>query len=145
MNSFVLPNELEPWVPPEERPPPPEADADAADGADAEARIGGRKRGREGMRGKKSSLPQWIEEAGGLKLWLDPRRTTDGYTGTGYRGVYDDYNCNSANKKAKPFVVVHEGKGCGRFATVEQAAVQYARIEIGMPPLVMATSKFFAG
>ena len=38
---------------------------------------------------------------------------------------------------AQPFTVKHDGVYKGRFATVEQAAVQYARLEMGMPPLVI--------
>ena len=34
---------------------------------------------------------QLLSEAGGLRLHLDPRRDTEGYAGTGYRGVQNDY------------------------------------------------------
>ena len=54
--------------------------------------------------------------------------------GTGYQGVSNDY-WPTGVKKLKPFVVHYNGAYAGRFATVEQAAVQYARLEEGMPPL----------
>ena len=75
-----------------------------------------------------------LTEAGGLRLHLDPRRNIDGYTGTGYAGVFNDY-WPTGFKKLKPFVVTHEGRYAGRFATVEHAAVQYARLDEGLPPL----------
>ena len=69
-----------------------------------------------------------------MALHLDPRRITDGYAGTGYLGVAEDWwHCGF--KKLRPFVVSFDGAYAGRFATVEQAAVQYARLEAGMPPL----------
>lgn len=75
-----------------------------------------------------------LTEAGGLRLHLDPRRNIDGYTGTGYAGVFNDY-WPTGFKKFKPFVVTYEGRYAGRFATVEHAAVQYARLDEGLPPL----------
>lgn len=81
---------------------------------------------------------QLLAEAGGLRLHLDPKRNAPGYSGTGYKGVFNDY-WPSGFKKYKPYTVVQDGKYHGRFATVEQAAVQYARLEMGMPPLRIET------
>ena len=75
-----------------------------------------------------------LTEAGGLRLYLDDRRMMDGYAGTGYEGVSYDY-WPTGYKKLKPYVVTFEGSYAGRFATVEQAAVQYARLEEGLPPM----------
>jgi len=71
-----------------------------------------------------------LTEAGGLRLHLDPRRMADGYQGTGYQGVFNDY-WPTGYKKLRPYVVTYEGGYAGRFATVEQAAVQYARLQAG--------------
>ena len=55
-----------------------------------------------------------------------------------YKGVFVDYgDAKGSYKREKPYVVMEDGKCRGRYATVEQAAVQYARIEIGMPDLVI--------
>ena len=64
--------------------------------------------------------------AGGLELHLDPRRTMDGYSGTGYRGVFEDY-WPSGYKRERPFTVMYDGSYVGRYATVLRAAVQFAR------------------
>lgn len=69
---------------------------------------------------------------GDFRLHLDPRRSSDAYTGTGYKGVYDDY-WPSGYKREKPYTVKYDDKYCGRFATVEQAAVHFARLEAGLP------------
>ncbi len=71
-----------------------------------------------------------------LRLHLDPRRTLDGYAGTGYKGVSDDY-WHTGYKKLRPYAVSYDGKYVGRFATVEQAAVYYACVDLGMPPLAV--------
>ena len=75
--------------------------------------------------------------AGGLELHLAPRRTMDGYSGTGYRGVFEDY-WPSGYKRERPFTVMYDGSYVGRYATVLRAAVQFARLEKGMPLLDMA-------
>jgi hypothetical protein len=77
-----------------------------------------------------------LTDAGGLKLHLDPHRKVDGYAGTGYRGVTED-SWPTGYKKERPFAVSFDGRYQGRYATVEQAAVAYARLELGMPPLVI--------
>ena len=65
-------------------------------GADGAA-TGGASGNGEGRRGRalrtrpaKAQL-ELLEEAGGLRLHLDPRRHMEGYDGTGYKGVFDDY------------------------------------------------------
>ena len=83
--------------------------------------------------------PDVLTTTGGLQLYLDPRRITDGYDGTGYLGVGNDYQ-PTGYKKFRPFFVTFDGVHAGRFATVEQAAVCYARLESGMPRLLIAKS-----
>ena len=61
----------------------------------------------------------------------------DGYSGTGYRGVFEDY-WPSGYKRERPFTVMYDGSYVGRYATVLRAAVQFARLEKGMPLLDMA-------
>ena len=58
----------------------------------------------------------------------------EGCTGTGYKGVADD-GWHTGYKSVRPYLVKFDGAHAGRFETVEQAAVQYARLEMGMPPL----------
>ena len=147
-NSYVNLGDVSRWIPPEEREPSPAAAAidPAAEGGgssasgDAEAKAsvdegGPRRASSRSTRFVKPEL-QLLTEAGGVQLHLDPRRLADGYEGTGYRGVHDDY-WHTGFKRDRPFVVVHDGAYQGRFATVEQAAVNYARLEMGMPPLVL--------
>jgi hypothetical protein len=150
-NSFVNLPDISPWVPPEERQPAgggsgesgTEADAseggggggggDGGDRSSSSSRRGGRSLPARSTRYVKPAL-QLLTEAGGLTLHLDPRRDAEDYMGTGYRGVHDDY-WHSGYKKERPYVVCFEGAYQGRYATVEQAAVCYARLEMGMPPL----------
>lgn len=47
-------------------------------------------------------------------------------------GVFDDY-WFTGYKKERPYTVTWEGKYHGRFATVEQAAVHFARVEAQLP------------
>ncbi|KAL1503186.1 hypothetical protein AB1Y20_011244 [Prymnesium parvum] len=141
--SYVTRKQVTPW---------PAGDADGAAEARAqaaEAAGGEESRGSPADEGAAASATrerralrarpakpeiQLLTEAGGLHLHLDPRRHMKDYAGTGYKGVFDDYwPCGF--KKYKPYVVTHDGKYNGRFATVEQAAVQYARLEMGLPPL----------
>ena len=144
LKSYVNLNDVHQWVPPEDR------DSEPAEGSSsAEADGGGSiRRPSQDAKERVSRLRERpvkaeievLSEAGGLQLHLDPRRVTDGYSGTGYRGVFDD-SWHSGYKKERPFITVFEGKYAGRFATVEQAAVQYARLEAGMPPLVIDAPK----
>ena len=48
--------------------------------------------------------------------------------------TYTDY-WHCGYKKERPYVVSYNGKYHGRFATMEQAAVQFARLDMGLPPL----------
>ena len=100
--SFVNLSDVSPWVPPEERPPEASGSGEedgegVAAGMDAmgssrDGPGGGRRGGRvlpaRQARHVKPAL-QLLSEAGGLRLHLDPRRDTEGYAGTGYRGVND--------------------------------------------------------
>ena len=104
-----------------------------AEGGGGGRRRGGRPRPARQARHVKPTL-QLLSEAGGMKLHWDPRRDADGYMGTGYRGVHDDY-WHTGYKKERPYVVVFEGVYQGRYATVEQADVCYARLEMWMPIL----------
>ena len=46
---------------------------------------------------------QLLSEAGGLQLHLDPKRHYEGYSGTGYQGVFDDYwPCGFKKEKVPP-------------------------------------------
>ena len=133
-NSYVNLRDVSEWIPPEQR-----AAADVVPGAgEVPSASDDERRTKNPSRQARFVKPelQLLTEAGGLRLHLDPRRTADGYTGTGYRGVHDDY-WHTGFKRDRPYVVVYEGVYQGRFATVEQAAVNYARLEIGMPPLVL--------
>ena len=80
------------------------------------------------------------KELCGMRLHLDPKRNAEGYSGTGYKGVGNDY-WHTGYKKVRPYTVTFEGKYQGRFATVEEAAVWYARLEMGMPPVVLSEQK----
>ena len=158
--SFVHVWQVEPWPPPAMTPTAAAAaDADGgaegahggADGGcverqgssssdqlppvDGEAIVFTANVGRNSLRAR---LPkrdmQLVSEAGGFKLYHDPKRQFEGYAGTGYLGVNEDAS-NSGIKKQRPFVCVYEGKYHGRFETEVQAAVQYARLENGLPPM----------
>ena len=74
-----------------------------------------------------------VTEANGITLHLDPRRTTPGYSGTGYKGVFDDY-WPSGFKRDRPYTVQHDGKYQGRFPLVIEAALHYAKLELGIAP-----------
>ena len=127
--AYLTCREVSPWIEPKER--PKLEGPSGAEGADE-----GRSRLR--TRPPPKSGPDVLLETGGMPLHLDPRRITDGYMGTGYLGVAEDWwHCGF--KKLRPFVVSFDGAYAGRFATVEQAAVQYARLEAGMPPLVWSS------
>ena len=52
---------------------------------------------------------QLVSEVQGITLHLDPRRTAAGYTGTGYKGVFDDY-WPTGFKRDRPYTVTHEGR-----------------------------------
>jgi len=80
---------------------------------------------------KPTFLDQLVTEAHGIALHLDPRRTSPGYAGTGYKGVFDDY-WPSGFKRDKPYTVQHDGKYQGRFALVIEAALHYAQLELGI-------------
>lgn len=148
--AYVRRREVQPWVPPEERSGQDGADgsgdnsghgSDAAldEAGDAAGEGGGRKSYAMRERHVKPP-PRLLAEAGGLRLHLDPRRFRDDYEGTGYVGVFDDY-WHTGYKRLRPYTVKFDGAYHGRFATVEQAAVQYARLEMGMPPLVVEGEK----
>jgi len=89
-------------------------------------------RGRRTTRPKKSAPElELVTEAHGIKLHLDPRRHQIDYSGTGYKGVFDDY-WPSGYKRDKPYTCTHDGKYQGRFALVIEAALHYAKLELGM-------------
>ncbi|EOD34221.1 hypothetical protein EMIHUDRAFT_201887 [Emiliania huxleyi CCMP1516] len=120
--AYVGLREVEAWKAPEQVRPPPIAAAEPA-ALDGGGEVGG--------------AVAAADARGGLELHLDPRRTMDGYSGTGYRGVFEDY-WPSGYKRERPFTVMYDGSYVGRYATVLRAAVQFARLEKGMPLLDMA-------
>ena len=104
----------------------------AADGVAAPALPAALERGRRTTRPKKSQPElELVTEAHGIKLHLDPRRHQIDYSGTGYKGVFDDY-WPSGYKRDKPYTCTHDGKYQGRFALVIEAALHYAKLELGM-------------
>ncbi|EOD41314.1 hypothetical protein EMIHUDRAFT_462076 [Emiliania huxleyi CCMP1516] len=149
--AYVGLREVEAWKAPEQVRPPPIAAAEpaAVDGGSAAAPSaaaasdaaegGGGSTGGERSAGPSRLRTRVVppaaqligsvgglEEHCGLELHLDPRRTMDGYSGTGYRGVFEDY-WPSGYKRERPFTVMYDGSYVGRYATVLRAAVQFAR------------------
>ena len=84
------------------------------------------------VRADQPLLPPLITVVGGLQLHLDPLRKDDNYAGTGYLGVDIEYQGAGAGQE-RPYVVTFDGGHVGRFATAEQAAVHFARLEAGLP------------
>ena len=165
LKSFLTVREVEAWVPPEERAAPADApdgagatEPDGGGGGEGRGRaglralpakqevpllteVGGRPHAR--CTAHTVHLPSvrrgllcavCVRQVGGLSLHLDPRRTVEGYSGTGYKGIHDDY-WPTGYKKDRPYTCSYDGKYQGRFATPIQAAVQYARLDLGLPLL----------
>ena len=81
---------------------------------------------------------------GDLRLHLDPRRKDDNYAGTGYLGVdiaYVDGRQPGGGGPERPYTVKFDGQYAGRFATTEQAAVHFARLEAGLPAVACVTDE----
>lgn len=130
--SYVNIGDVEPWVEPSAATMDAIRDAHDPDvdidGASSSAPVARTMRARPAK--PEISL---LTSSGGFRLHLDPKRHTDGYTGCGYKGVADDgWQCGY--KAERPYVVSYEGKYQGRYATVEQAAVAYARVDMGLSP-----------
>ena len=158
LKAFLHRKEVRPWVSPDEPPAGGAgvAEANAAYGGDSAAASSSAAVVTDGgaslckwehrhartlrARPEKPNLAPLMSELGGLRLHLDPRRTNDNYAGTGYKGVFDDY-WPTGYKKERPYTVVDDGKYHGRFATVLQAAVHFARLEAGLPSDVGAVEQ----
>jgi len=89
------------------------------------------------VRAEQPFLPPLLTRVGRLALHVDPDRKNDNYAATGYVGVDLEYRDASvqgtAGGRECPYTVTHDHGLKGRFATAEQAAVHYARLEAGLP------------